>query len=209
MQSKILSRRTLLIVGLTGLVTSLALFSGNIFENLNLPQLDSTLHIENIKNAVALPKQEQVSSEMQMRLKIPVINVDAPITPVGLTPDGAMDTPKGPDDVVWYELGPRPGDNGSAVIAGHYGHWKNGKGSVFDDLNKLKKGDTLSVADKNGATTTFVVREIRSYDPNAEASYVFISNDGKSHLNLITCEGAWNDVSKSYSERLVVFTDKE
>jgi hypothetical protein len=58
-------------------------------------------------------------------------------------------------------------------------------------------------------TTTFVVRESRSFNPNADASDVFNSNDEKSHLNLITCEGSWNKDSKSYSQRLVIFTDKE
>jgi hypothetical protein len=53
-----------------------------------------------------------------------------------------------------------------------------------------------------------VVREIQRYDPNADASSVFSSNDGKSHLNLITCEGIWDEVSQSYPQRLVIFTDK-
>ena len=43
---------------------------------------------------------------------------------VGLTPGGAMDVPKGPSDVAWFDLGPRPGEVGSAVIAGHEG-WKD------------------------------------------------------------------------------------
>jgi hypothetical protein len=53
------------------------------------------------------------------------------------------------------------------------------------------------------------VREIKKYDPNANASDVFISGDGKAHLNLITCVGFWNKVSKSYPKRLVIFADKE
>lgn len=162
-----------------------------------------------IENAAHLPEQGQASSGLPVRLKIPKINVDTAIEYVGLTANGAMDVPKNPDNVAWFEFGPRPGDNGSAIIAGHYGHWKNGKGSVFDDLNKLQVGDSLVVEDEKGATATFVVRTSRIYDPRADASDVFSSNDGKSHLNLVTCEGVWNKVSKSYSERLVVFTDKE
>ena len=143
-----------------------------------------------------------------IRLKIPKINVDAAVEYVGITPDGAMDVPKGPADVAWFNLGPRPGENGSAVMAGHYG-WKNNISSVFDDLHTLQKGDKLYVEDEKGAITTFVVRESRRYDPKADASNVFIPNDSLAHLNLITCEGIWDKVSESYSERLVVFTDKE
>ena len=140
------------------------------------------------------------------RLKIPSININATIEYVGLTPDGAMDVPKSPHNVAWYNLGPRPGENGSAVIAGHYGFKK---GSVFDNLHKLRKGNKLYIQDENGRITTFMVREILKYDSKADALDVFDSSDGKAHLNLITCEGIWDKVSRNYSKRLVIFTDKE
>ena len=54
----------------------------------------------------------------------------------------------------------------------------------------------------------FVVRKIQSYDPGEDASEVFVSNDGKPHLNLITCDGVWDKQAKQYSKRLVVFSDR-
>jgi LPXTG-site transpeptidase (sortase) family protein len=117
--------------------------------------------------------------------------------------------PKGHANAAWFNLGSRPGDDGSAVITGHYGIWKNGMPTVFNNLYKLRKGDKLYVKDKKGITVTFIVRELRTYSPDDDASDVFNSSDGRSHLNLITCQGAWNKVSKSYPKRLVVFTDKE
>lgn len=115
-----------------------------------------------------------------------------------------MAAPKDPDDVAWYDPGTRPGEIGSAVIAGHYG-WKNGIQAVFDNLYTLRKGDILYVEDEKGVVTTFIVREIRTYDKNENASDVFFSSDGKAHLNLVTCKGVWNKDQESYSERLVVF----
>ena len=155
---------------------------------------------------IALPEQEQTRFGLPMRLEIPSINVDASVEYVGLTPDGAMDVPKERVDVAWFNLGPRPGESGSAVIAGHYG-WKNGKASAFDNLYKLRKGDTLYIEDDKGVITSFVVRESRRYDPEADASEVFGSNDGRARLNLVTCEGAWDKVSRTYSKRLVVFAE--
>ena len=198
--SKISLRRTLLIVAFAGFTLFLALIFKSSIQN------GSVLPVE---NAIILPKQEQVNFGLPVRLKIPGINVDAVVEYVGLTSNGDMDVPREPTDVAWFELGQRPGVNGSAVIAGHYGRWKNGEGSIFDDLNKLRKGDKLYIEDDKGVIIPFVVRESRRYDPKADASDVFGSNDGKSHLNLITCEGVWGEVSKNYSERLVVFTDKE
>lgn len=146
---------------------------------------------------------------LPLRLNIPSIKVDAEIEYVGLTPTGNMDVPKAPENVGWLQLGNPPGEIGTAVMAGHYGPWKSGQKSVFDDLHKLNKGDQISVEDENGNSIFFVVQEIRNYDAGAEAPEVFSSNDGIAHLNLITCEGTWNKDSKSYSKRLVVFTNKE
>jgi len=143
-----------------------------------------------------------------VRLKIPKITVDAAIEYVKIAPDGKMDTPKNLDDVAWYEPGVRPGEEGSAVIAGHYG-WVKGKGLVFGDLHTLRMGDKIYIEDDTGKVISFVVRESRRYDPEADTEDVFVSNDGKAHLNLITCDGSWNTAQQSYSERLVVFADKE
>jgi len=141
-----------------------------------------------------------------MRLRIPAIRVDAAIEAVGLTADGAVGTPKGRFDVAWFDMSPRPGETGSSVIDGHYG-WKDNLPAVFDDLSKLHPGDKLYVDDGSGSSTVFVVRKVVSYGENDAAASVFGTNDGKAHLNLITCEGIWNKARQSYSGRLVVFAD--
>lgn len=145
---------------------------------------------------------------LPVRLVIPGINVDANIGYAGTAPDGTMAISQSQDDVAWYEPGTRPGEIGSAVIAGHYGSL-NGKSSVFSDLSKLNKGDILSIKDHNGVLFNFVVRESRTYNPSADATEVFNSDDDKAHLNLVTCEGTWNNNQETYSDRRVVFTDKE
>lgn len=145
---------------------------------------------------------------LPVRLKIPGISLDSIIESVGVTSEGAMDIPKNQEDVAWFNHGQRPGEIGNAVIDGHYG-WKSKKPSAFDSLYKLRVGDKIFVEDDKGVVIPFVVRETRRYDESSKASDVFVSKDGKSHLNLITCEGQWDKVSKSYPNRLVVFADKE
>ena len=97
-----------------------------------------------------------------------------------------------------------PGEKGSAVISGHI-DGESGEVRVFNDLHKLKKGDVLYIEDDKRITTAFVVRESRIYDPGY-AEEVFSSNDS-AHLNLVTCDGVWDEVKKSYTKRLVVFGD--
>lgn len=165
--------------------------------------IDSKL-IESIQASLNAKKTDVA---LPVHIVIPSISVDAAIVNVGVTPQGNMDVPKSPADVAWYSLGPRPGEIGSAVLSGHYG-WKDGVPAVFDKLYKLKKGDKVYIKDEKGATTTFVVRESRTYGENEDASNVFGFGSG-AQLNLITCRGVWNKDIKSYSERLVVFTDKD
>lgn len=143
---------------------------------------------------------------LPVRLKIPTISVDSAIEDALITPDGRMDVPAGSKNVAWFSLGPHPGQVGSAVIGGHFGI-SQGVPFVFYNLDKLKIGNQIYVVDDKGNTLTFVVRSIKSFDRNADATTVFTSTDGLAHLNLITCEGIWNKVNDSYPQRLVVFTD--
>ncbi|HSW88382.1 MAG TPA: class F sortase [Candidatus Saccharimonadales bacterium] len=139
-----------------------------------------------------------------MRLIIPAIHIDAKIQNVGITPEGVMEVPKNIAYVGWFDLGPRPGELGSAVIAGHL-NGKNGESGIFANLSKLQKGDKLYIAESDGTLISFLVKERLSYDPGY-AENVFSKND-TAHLNLITCEGIWDNVKKSYSKRLVIFSD--
>lgn len=147
----------------------------------------------------------QTGPGLPMRLIIPSINVNAKIIYMGLDSKGAVGVPSGPYDVSWFNLGPRPGAKGSAIISGHYGPWLSGAVSVFNNLHKLKNGDKIYVKDDKGSVITFAVKEIRTYNPNDSPSEVFNKNDGI-YLNLITCAGDWIQSQKAYNKRLVIFT---
>lgn len=153
-------------------------------------------------------KQRELAVGVPVGLIIPVIGVDALIEGVGVTGAGAMDTPKNPADAAWFTLGPRPGEIGSAVIAGHYG-WKDDIKAVFDNLSELKPGDEIYIEDETGVQALFIVRELRVYDERDTPAGVFSSHDGVAHLNLITCGGVWDGTKKSYSTRVIVFADKK
>jgi len=196
MQPKISLKRILSITGITGVVLFLIII------------LFLTFYLQG-HTYIYYVKPTSTSFEVPVRLIIPKIGVDAVVESLGITSDGAMDVPKVPNNVAWFNLGPKPGENGSAVIAGHYGFWKNGEGSVFDDLNKLRKGDEIFIEDEKGTIIAFVVRELKRYNQDADVPEAFNLNDGKSHLNLITCEGVWDKDKKTYSDRLIIFADRK
>lgn len=195
-------RRGLLVVALALLAFIVVLIQPTIFRKIaqssSIPLTVNAMGASDQKLNVGLP----------IRLKIPTINVDTVITYAGITSDGAMDITKDPSVVAWYELGTRPGQSGSAVIAGHYG-WMDGKAAIFNELHTLSAGNKIFIVDDGGLTTTFVVTRSQKYDPEADATDVFKSSDGKAHLNLVTCNGVWDNAKQSYSDRLVIFAEKE
>lgn len=159
------------------------------------------------KKAASLSSFSQESTGgLPARLKIPKIKVDTKVAYMGLTKTGDMAVPSNVKDAGWYKYGAHPGNNGSAVIAGHLDGLK-GEAGVFVDLNKLRKGDSLMVVDNKGQATFFTVKETRIYGQTEQPGEVFNRRDG-THLNLITCTGAWNKTQHRFAKRLVVFTDK-
>jgi len=159
----------------------------------HIPPHLQTKRLVTKKNTFSTPK----------RLIIPNIHVDAAVQDVGVTETGAMGVPTNAVDVGWFDLGPRPGEGGSAVIAGHFDD-ENGNAGVFANLSKLKRGDKLYIKESNGKTVSFVVSTSLLYDPG-HADDVFNASSS-AHLNLITCDGTWDSAQKSYTKRLVVFS---
>lgn len=149
----------------------------------------------------------RVQAGMPKKILIPSLGVSTSIDYVSLTPQGNLGVPKGPATVGWYLNGPRPGDVGSAVIDGHFG-WAHGIPAVFDNLHTLQAGDAIIVVDDHGDETHFSVRKLQTYGVGQIVPEIFYSFDAGVHLNLITCEGAWNSLTKSYANRLVVFSDQ-
>ena len=89
-------------------------------------------------------------------LIIPKLNIQAAVEPVGVTETQNMEVPKKDADAAWYMYGPKPSEEGNAVIAGHY-DTPTGKPALFYNLNKLVEGDEIIVISSNAVRNTFVV----------------------------------------------------
>jgi hypothetical protein len=114
------------------------------------------------------------------RLLIPAIGVNAPIESVGVQPNGAMDTPRQSpwSDVGLYTGGPRPGDRGSAVIAGHLDR-PGGNPAVFWRLRELHVGDEVQLVDAQGKIYFVWARASNDFDwyflRTADLALVFLT----------------------------------
>lgn len=139
-----------------------------------------------------------------MRVRIPAINVDTKVFPVGLDPNNAIAIPEDIRYVGWYELGVPPGvDRGSAVLVGHRDGRVQGHG-VFYDLGYLSPGDKVYVKTSAGDELPYkvVARELikKKSLPYAELFAV----DGDPRLTLISCGGYYDRNNGGYQDNVVV-----
>lgn len=137
------------------------------------------------------------------------LKVNAAVEHVGKTPEGAMDVPKAWENVAWFEPGYEPGATGNAVMAGHLDtDDPNNPCAVFCYLNKIDKGDEVAVQDETGKMTRFRVTKVELFDADNAPLYEIFGPSDTAGLNLITCDGAWDQNAQQYDKRLVVFTEK-
>jgi len=116
MQSKIVSKHSLTIIVVAFfLITILLLtlsFSGQIsyakispIMGQNTKTLITGTSVKFIQN---ISSKKKITPGLPVSLKISKIKVNAPIKSLGLAADGSMEVTKGPYDVAWFNLGPRP-----------------------------------------------------------------------------------------------------
>jgi hypothetical protein len=150
--------------------------------------------------------QAITAQRVPVRVVIPRAGVNAAVLPLGETDGGAMATPATPTEVGWWQYGVAPGAKGSAVLGGHLDFHDYGA-AVFWNLNKLRPGDAISVTDAGGETFRFVVQSSAVYQENDPSAIdrIFRRQDA-ARLNLITCAGTFNPVTRDYDKRLVVYS---
>jgi sortase family protein len=134
---------------------------------------------------------------------IPAIGVDAPLIPLGLTPDRTLEVPKDWGEAGWFAGGPFPGEPGPAVVAGHVDSTSGP--AVFYRLRELDRGDVIVVWRKGGLRSRFRVVSLKWFPKSAfPTELVYGSVDGPA-LRLITCGGAFDNSTGHYLDNLVVF----
>lgn len=139
-------------------------------------------------------------------IRIDALGVDAPVVPVGLEPDGAMEIPHEVSTVGWYELGVRPGEQGTAVLSGHVDSRTQGRGAFFD-LRHLDVDDLVTVADDEGEEQTWRVVGRTTYPKDELPIEDIFTRFGDTRLVLITCGGPFDSDTRHYTENVVVYTE--
>jgi LPXTG-site transpeptidase (sortase) family protein len=142
-----------------------------------------------------------------MRVRIPTIGVDAPVVRLGLDRSGSLEVPSDYDDVGLWARGPRPGDPGAAVLAGHVDHRVTGP-AVFYRLGELDSGDAVEVVEDSGKRTRFTVERIERHPKNQFPTLKVYGWTEKPTLRLVTCSGDFDESSGHYRDNLIVFAQR-
>lgn len=138
-------------------------------------------------------------------ITIDAIGVDSAVESVGLLENGEMAVPEDFRKTGWFDLGTKPGDRGSAVIAGHVDD-KTGPG-VFFDLKQLQKGDEIEVTGEDGQKLVFEVVDKQRFPKDDAPIDDIFGYTSRRMLNLITCIGEFDHSVGGRLERLVVYTE--
>lgn len=138
-------------------------------------------------------------------LRLGSIGVDAPVIPLGVDArTGQMEVPNNVSDVAWYRFGPRPGEDGSAVLAAHVDLAGRGPG-VFFELRSVQPGDNVVVEFSDGTEKRFRVEARTIYDKDELPLDTIFSQRGAPVLTLVTCGGGFSESSRSYDSNVVVY----
>lgn len=141
-----------------------------------------------------------------VRLQVPALGVDTAVEPVGVAQDGQMAIPDDVARVGWYRFGPAPGENGSAVIAGHVDDREQGLG-VLAPLREAAVGQEVTVTAADGTTTRWRVVSRELISKQVLPVDRLFSRAGPPRLTLITCGGPFLPELGSYRDNVVVIAE--
>ena len=151
-----------------------------------------------------LPVSNRVHlSRTGMRVRVPVIGVDANVVSLGLNSDSTLQVPTNATDAGWWSGGAAPGRRGAAVIVGHV-NW-GGTDGVFGRLHVILPGRNVLVTHPNGVTDHFRVTTTAVYPKSSFPTRLVYGPLPYPGLRLITCAGSFDPSTGHYDENLIVF----
>lgn len=162
-----------------------------------------------VPDAIPVPSEivPVMLSSQPVALDIPAIDVHSVVNDLGLTSEGALETPApGPhyNEAAWYRYSPTPGELGPAILLGHIDSAADGP-SVFFRLGEVEPGDEVSVTRADGSVAVFIVDAVHSYPKDDFPTELVYGDIDHAGLRILTCGGAFDDAAGHYLDNVVVF----
>ncbi|MCM3517159.1 class F sortase [Nocardioides sp. P86] len=138
-----------------------------------------------------------------VEVRVPRLGIVSRLDDLAVLADGTLERPPRWQVAGWYAAGPRPGETGPAVIAGHVDS-PTGP-AVFTGLEALRPGDLVEVLGDDGTTTSFTVDRLATAPKDAFPTRAVYGQTPDAQLRLITCDGAYVADAGGYQDNLIVF----
>ena len=183
-------------------VTPVAARSDNLYDRRNSEGKDETKVSD---DAIAKYK---VAADLPRVISIEKLGVKARVLQMSVNSDGSMQSPVNIFDAGWYTGSVKPGQLGASIIIGHASGTT--LGGIFNKLESLNTGDTISVERGDGKILRYQVIKKQTVKLSDVDMNSFIRPaDGVSEgLNLMTCAGEWIKNSQTRNNRVMIFTKR-
>jgi sortase (surface protein transpeptidase) len=158
-------------------------------------------HRLSLPAATVQEAEEQAADPV--RIRIPVIGVDAPVDPLEVDENAILSPPETNDGTGWWRDGPEPGERGPAVIAGHVDSYQGP--AVFFRLTELRPGDRIFVDRADGTAAVFVIKRIEQHGKDTFPTEAVYGDTPDAQLRLITCGGDFDEDERSYLDNIIVY----
>lgn len=144
--------------------------------------------------APAAPPAARPAAARPSGVRVPDLDLDRPLVPLGRLADGSLEVPSDFDDVgVWTGEGP-------VVLAGHVDSTTGP--AVFARLGELRPGDRVEVRTSTGAVQAYAVDRVETHPKDDFPTFEVFTGTG---LRLVTCGGAFDRRAGSYRDNVVVW----
>ncbi|MCK7621951.1 class F sortase [Streptomyces sp. RS10V-4] len=153
----------------------------------------------------AAPAVPPLPGAEPLRVVVPSLHIDAPLTRLGLAADGSLAPPPAGNRNLagWYAAGTPPGAAGTALVAGHVD--TRAGPAVFYRLGALKRGSTVRIPRADGRTAVFTVDAVEVYEAWDFPDEKVYGEARRPELRLITCGGGFSRSRREYLGNVVVF----
>ena len=150
----------------------------------------------------------RVAADLPRVITIEKLGVKARVLQMSVNSDGSMQSPVNIFDAGWYTGSVKPGQLGASIIVGHASGTT--LGGIFNKLESLNTGDTISVERGDGKILRYQVIKKQTVKLSDVDMNSFIRPaDGVSEgLNLMTCAGEWIKNSQTRDRRVMIFTKR-
>jgi hypothetical protein len=137
-------------------------------------------------------------------LTIAALGIKASVQSVGMTTSGAIEAPANASNAGWYSSSAQPGFSGAVLIDGHSSSRQN---ALFQNLQTIKVGDTISVKRHDGKTVSYGVSQVSVANRTAVSMTTLLKPYGsaKRGLNIISATGPWIATDQTQRDRVIVY----